>query len=116
MVTYRLLQYITIAVREYLDARGESPLAHWFVGLEALAAAKFATALYRLEQGNFSRVEGVGGAVTSAKSISAPVIGSTLARTGKRSLYCSAAARKKRQQTYIGAVLSCWQEYKRRKR
>ena len=41
-----------IAVREYSDARGESPLAHWFVGLEALAAAKVATALYRLEQGN----------------------------------------------------------------
>jgi len=46
---------MTIAVREYLDARGESPLALWFAGLEALAAAKVATALYRLEQGNFYR-------------------------------------------------------------
>jgi putative component of toxin-antitoxin plasmid stabilization module len=52
-----------IAVREYLDARGESPFGLWFTGLDALAAAKVATALYRLEQGNFSRVEGVGGGV-----------------------------------------------------
>jgi hypothetical protein len=44
-----------IAVREYLDARGESPLAHWFAGLDALAAAKVATAFYRLEQGHFCR-------------------------------------------------------------
>jgi hypothetical protein len=43
-----------IAVREYLDARGESPLA-LRSGLDALAAAKVATALYRLEQGNFYR-------------------------------------------------------------
>jgi putative addiction module killer protein len=58
---------MTIAVREYLDARGESPFGHWFAGLEALAAAKVATALYRLEQGNFSRVEGVAGGVCGCK-------------------------------------------------
>jgi hypothetical protein len=46
---------MTIAVREYLDAKGESPFADWFAGLDALAAAKVATLLYRLEQGNFYR-------------------------------------------------------------
>jgi putative addiction module killer protein len=57
---------MTIAVREYLDARA-SP--SWLNGLliYALAAAKVATALYRLEQGNFSRVEGVGGGVYECK-------------------------------------------------
>ena len=37
---------MTITVREYLDAKGESPFAHWLVGLDAMAAAKVATALY----------------------------------------------------------------------
>jgi putative component of toxin-antitoxin plasmid stabilization module len=52
---------MTITVREYLDESGASPFAHWFKRLDATAAAKVATALYRLEQGNFSTVEGVGG-------------------------------------------------------
>jgi hypothetical protein len=58
---------MTITVREYLDSKGVSPFAHWLDGLDAIAAAKVATALYRLEQGNFSRVEGVGAAVFECK-------------------------------------------------
>lgn len=38
----------TIVVREYLDASGRSPYARWFDRLNAVAAAKVATALYRL--------------------------------------------------------------------
>lgn len=48
------------AVLEYIDEGGRSPFAHWFEGLDPIAAAKVASVLYRLEQGNFSRVEGVG--------------------------------------------------------
>ena len=39
-----------ITVREYLDVKGFSPFALWFEGLDAIAAAKVAAALYRLEQ------------------------------------------------------------------
>jgi putative component of toxin-antitoxin plasmid stabilization module len=43
-----------IAVREYLDNDGQRPYANWFDVLDAAAAAKVATAVTRIGQGNFS--------------------------------------------------------------
>ena len=43
-----------IEIREYLDANGRCPFSDWFDGLNAQAAAKVATALVRMEQGNLS--------------------------------------------------------------
>jgi len=43
-----------IELHEYTDTDGCSPFADWFNELDASAAAKIATALVRLEQGNFS--------------------------------------------------------------
>jgi putative component of toxin-antitoxin plasmid stabilization module len=45
-----------IEVREYLDAEGNSPYAKWFDRLNVTAAVKVATAVHRMEQGNFSNV------------------------------------------------------------
>jgi putative addiction module killer protein len=64
--------YVTIAmsaaqVLEYLGARCRSPYRAWFDKLNAIAAAKVAVALYRLEEGNFSNVKGVGGGVFEHK-------------------------------------------------
>jgi putative addiction module killer protein len=105
-----------IAVREYLDARGESPFALWFAGLDALAAAKVATALYRLEQGNFSRVEGVGSGVYECKINFGPGYRVYFGKDGEALIILLGGGSKKRQQADIGAALTCWQEYKRRKR
>jgi len=52
-----------IEVREYLDRNGRSPYAEWFDDLDAPAAAKVASAVTRMSQGNFSNVKGVGGGV-----------------------------------------------------
>lgn len=52
-----------IRVLEYLESSGRSPWRRWFNDLDAIAAAKVGTALYRLGQGNFSTVEGVGSGV-----------------------------------------------------
>ena len=52
-----------IELREYLDETGRSPYARWFNKLDAHAAAKVATALMRIAQGNLSNVKGVGGGV-----------------------------------------------------
>jgi len=52
-----------IVVREYLDAAGRSPFARWFGRLNAVAAARVSTAIYRLDEGNFSNVQGVGAGV-----------------------------------------------------
>jgi len=50
----------TRKVDEYLEPGGAAPFAKWFARLDALAAAKVATALYRMEQGNLSNVKPVG--------------------------------------------------------
>ena len=52
-----------VAIREYVDLESRSPYARWFNRLNAQAAAKVATALVRLEQGNLSGVKGVGAGV-----------------------------------------------------
>jgi putative addiction module killer protein len=56
-----------IEVREYLDSRGRSAFGKWFDKLDARAAAKVATALLRLEQGNFSSAKGVGAGVFESR-------------------------------------------------
>ena len=58
---------MSVTVREYLDPAGRSPYARWFHSLNAPAAAKVATALYRLELGNFSNVRSVGAGVYECK-------------------------------------------------
>jgi len=52
-----------IEVREYLAADGTSPYAKWFYSLHAQAAAKAATAVTRMAQGNLSNTKSVGAGV-----------------------------------------------------
>ena len=75
---------MTINFREYLDERGGSPFAQWFDGLDATAAAKVAVSLYHMEQGNLSRVKGVGGGVFECKIDFGPGYRIFLARMEKR--------------------------------
>lgn len=105
-----------IAVQEYLDARGDSPFSRWFGGLDTIAAAKIATALYRLEQGNFSRVECVGGGVFECKINFGPGYRVYFGKDGEELIILLGGGSKKRQQADISEALSCWQDYKRRKR
>jgi len=107
---------MTITLREYLDAKGGSPFAHWFEDLDAVAAAKVATALYRLEQDNFSRVEGVGGGVYECKINFGPGYRLYFGKDGEALIILLGGGSKKRQHADISAALSCWQDYKRRKR
>ena len=53
-----------IEIREYVDTEGRSAYGKWFDVLNARAAAKVATALVRMEQGNLSNTKGVGGGVS----------------------------------------------------
>jgi putative addiction module killer protein len=56
---------------EYLDPEGVSPYGKWFAQLNAEAAYKVTTAVYRLELGNFSNVKPVRDGVSEYKLISA---------------------------------------------
>lgn len=46
-----------IQVREYEDEDGKRPCQAWFEGLDAQAAAKVATAIFRLGLGNTSAIK-----------------------------------------------------------
>ena len=74
-----------IRIAEYLDPSGRSPFRRWFDGLDAVAAAKVTTALYRLGQGNFSNVEGVGAGVFEYRIDFGPGYRIYLARMAQRS-------------------------------
>src|SRR5664279_4767108 len=52
-----------IEIREYQGRDDHSPFREWLDGLNAEAARKVTTALYRVGLGNFSNVKGVGSGV-----------------------------------------------------
>ena len=107
---------MTVTVREYLTEEGASPFALWFGGLDFAAAAKVGTALYRLEQGNFSRVEGVGSAVYEYKIDFGPGYRVYFGKDGEELVILLGGGSKKRQSSDISKALACWQDYKSRKR
>ena len=55
-----------LQVREYVDAAGQ-PSTKWLLALNIQAAARVATALERIAQGNLSNVEAGGNGVLACK-------------------------------------------------
>jgi len=104
-----------IDVREYNDRDGRSPYAVWFNRLNAQAAAKVATALTRLAQGNFSNVKGVGSGVFECRIDFGPGYRVYIGKDGERLVILLGGGTKKRQQQDIETALTRWQDYKRRK-
>ena len=103
-------------VREYLDARGNSPYAKWFDRLNVTAAVKVATAVHRMEQGNFSNVKGVGAGVYEYRIDFGPGYRIYFGKDGDRLVILLAGGTKKRHDADIIAAKSHWRDYKRRKR
>lgn len=104
-----------IEILEYLDASGHSPYAEWFDRLNAPAAAKVATAVTRLAQGNLSNLKGVGGGVFECKINFGPGYRVYLGKDGERLVILLGGGTKKRQQRDINEAISRWQDYKERK-
>ncbi|MGH8608804.1 MAG: type II toxin-antitoxin system RelE/ParE family toxin [Gammaproteobacteria bacterium] len=102
-------------VREYLDEAGLSPFARWFDNLDAVAASKLSTALYRLEKGNFSNVEGVGEGVFEYKIDVGPGYRIYFGRDGEALVILLGGSSKKRQQAAIDAAKRAWRAYKQAK-
>ncbi len=105
-----------IKIREYIDAKGNSPYAKWFDRLNMTAAVKMTTALHRMEQGNFSNVKGVGGGVFEYKVDFGPGYRIYFGKDGDRLVILLAGGTKKRQDLDISVAKKHWQDYKRRKR
>lgn len=70
-------------IREYIDPNGRSPYAEWLNSLHAPAAAMVAVAVFRMEEGNFSNVKGVGAGVYEYRIEFGPAIESISERMAK---------------------------------
>lgn len=107
---------ITRNVIEYTDEAGVSPFAEWFASINAPAAAKVTTALYRLEQGNFSRTQSVGKGVFEYKIDFGPGYRIYFGEDGSELILLLTGGTKKTQSKDIKQARSLWADYKRRKR
>ena len=105
-----------IEVREYLDAEGKSPYAKWFDRLNVTAAVKVATAVHRMEQGNFSNAKGVGAGVYEYRIDFGPGYRIYFGKDGDRLVILLAGGTKKHQDADSAAAKGHWRDYKRRNR
>ena len=105
-----------IEIREYVDSEGHSPYARWFNRLNARAAAKVATALVRMEQGNLSSVKGIRTGVFECRINFGPGYRVYFGKDGNTLIVLVGGGTKKRQQNDIEAARALWREYKQRKR
>ena len=105
-----------ITIREYIDLDGRSPYAKWFNRLNASAAAKVATAIVRIEQGNFSTSKGIGEGVLECRIDFGPGYRIYFGKDGDALVILLGGGTKKRQQKDIETAKILWKEYKRRKR
>jgi putative addiction module killer protein len=104
-----------VEVREFLDRNGRSPYAHWFDRLNKDAATKVATALARMQQGNFSNAKGVGSGVLEYRIDFGPGYRIYFGKDGDRLVILVGGGTKKRQQQDIEMAQVRWQDYKLRK-
>ena len=104
-----------IEIREYIDTEGRSPYARWFNRLNAPAAAKVATALVRMEQGNLSSVKGVGSGVFESRIDFGPGYRVYFGKDGNALIILLGGGTKKRQRQDIETAKDLWRDYKRRK-
>lgn len=104
-----------IRVVEYLHT-GVSVFGKWFSSLDAQAAAKVATALYRLEQGNFSHVKSVGQGVSEYRIDFGPGYRIYFGRDGHTLVVLLGGGSKKTQSRDIRTAHSMWAQYKKEKK
>lgn len=94
---------------------GRSPFTRWLRALNVHAAAKVATALERVADGNLSNVKAVGGGVLEQKIDFGPEYRVYFGRDGERLIILLAGGTKKRQQEDIRQAQANWEDYRKRK-
>jgi putative addiction module killer protein len=103
-----------LSIVEYVREDGSNPHRAWFDSLHAPAAAKVATAIARLEAGNFSRVKWIG-MVGEYRINWGPGYRIYLAKDGNKLLILLSGGTKQRQQSDIVRAKALWAEYRIRK-
>src|SRR3954470_13088838 len=102
-------------VVEYICADDSSPFKSWFDELDALAAAKVATALLRLEMGNNSNVKWIGKGLGEYRIDWGPGYRLCLAQDGDALIILFTGGTKKRQQADIECFQVRWNHLTTRK-
>jgi len=105
-----------IEIREYLDETDKSPFSLWFNELDSIAAAKVSTALYRLEQGNFSNTKHVGGGILEHRIDFGPGYRIYFGRDGEFLIILLGGGTKKGRQRDIDSAKTYWKKNKAAKR
>ncbi len=101
---------------EYLAMDGASPFRNWFDRLDARAAAKVTTALVRMEMGNTSNVESVGGGVYERKIDYGPGYRVYFGMDGQELVILVGGGTKKRQAQDIETARQHWVDYRKRRK
>jgi len=101
----------TRKVVEFLEPNGSSPYAKWFARLDAVAAAKVATALYRMEQGNLSNVKAVGQGVAEYRIDFGPGYRIYIGQDGDVLIILLGGGTKKGQNADIQLAQQRWRDY-----
>jgi putative addiction module killer protein len=104
-----------IDLLEYDDQRG-SPFRKWFDRLNAEAAAKVTTALFRLGLGNFSNTKSLRGGVYECRINCGPGYRVYFGKEGQRIVILLGGGTKQRQENDIQLALERWEDHKRPKK
>lgn len=103
-----------IQIREYVDAHGASPWARWREQLDGAARARVTAAVYRLSEGNFSNVKGVGEGVFERVIDWGPGYRVYFGKDGDSIVILLGGSSKRRQQAAIVEAKRHWADYRRR--
>src|SRR2546423_539151 len=105
-----------LELREYRERSGRSPFREWYEGLNAEAARKVTSALYRVGLGNSSKTKSVGAGVLECKINFGPGYRVYFGKDGEQVVILLGGGTKQRQQNDISLALNRWEDYKQRKR
>lgn len=98
-----------VDIREYHDRGGHSPFREWYDRLNAEAARKVTTALYRVGLGNFSNAKSVGAGVSECKINFGPGYRVYFGKEGEQVVILFGGGSKQRQQNDIKLALERWE-------
>jgi putative addiction module killer protein len=114
-IIYVTIQMI-VDIREYHDRGGHNPFREWYDRLNAEAARKVTTALYRVGLGNFSNAKSAGAGVYECKINFGPGYRVYFGKEGEQIVILLGGGTKQRQQNDIKLALERWEDYKQRKK
>ncbi len=100
-----------IIIHQYITRLEINPFEKWFNKLNSIAAAKIATALYKLEQGNYSNVKSVGAGVFEYKVDFGPGYRIYFGQDGDDLVILLGGGTKKHQDSDIDKAKKYWSEY-----